>query len=681
MTRLLTSLMIVLMLLVMPSCEESRTHGTMRINLEKGTRSIVPSGYPLEVEEYRITGTGPQGADFKVETERTSITVEGLISGEWVLEAEGMNAHGDVMVRGSTVFSFSSSNTNATITLDKLMGKGSLNVTLKWDPSLIIGEAEVTLSIRPQYGSDTEKVLELTTFSEHSGTATYKGSDYEAGSYILSAKLYDNGILAAGCAEAVRIAGDQESKGEIVFDLDKNPTEPGTLEITNSTGVPVKFTIEGIEDTVEADTPVSVSLVSETESVDNFQVSWHLNGEKIGEGSVLEFTPPLGVHRLDAVASSSLIGSTGSTSVNFEAVTSVAEGVPNQGGVARNGTGGLKLGADTLVRFMPDGNLMIFSNASKAVQIGRIMRSSIHIEHEISFSSLGINGTVTTFAVEEYSSSIYKVIVGVKDPFSVKLYNYSPNNHAMTKVTEAGSGTIHIDTTIEQDVPVAYCDFATIGMKFGNRAIVTIFDRDRKYANYYVFKIDETTPENFAITNYTVFDSYTNGVLPYDSTYSKDGFALMANKDGTIIVRYRDNVVGIEEGYVKSDDLEFIENPTGMAFTSSKSVLVQTSEYLSILGQESQMEWDRKSSIPLQSSRTEGLASSPDYEFAYYVDQEENELVTLEILDNGMNVMEIARTPLEISEPDEIIISPSGINMVLYDSNNPDELAIMRIKR
>ena len=673
--------MIVLMLLVMPSCEESRTHGTMRINLEKGTRSIVPSGYPLEVEEYRITGTGPQGADFKVETERTSITVEGLISGEWVLEAEGMNAHGDVMVRGSTVFSFSSSNTNATITLDKLMGKGSLNVTLKWDPSLIIGEAEVTLSIRPQYGSDTEKVLELTTFSEHSGTATYKGSDYEAGSYILSAKLYDNGILAAGCAEAVRIAGDQESKGEIVFDLDKNPTEPGTLEITNSTGVPVKFTIEGIEDTVEADTPVSVSLVSETESVDNFQVSWHLNGEKIGEGSVLEFTPPLGVHRLDAVASSSLIGSTGSTSVNFEAVTSVAEGVPNQGGVVRNGTGGLKLGADTLVRFMPDGNLMIFSNEDETVQVGRILRNSISIEHEISYSSLGITGTVSTFAVGEYSSSIYKVLVGVNDPFSVKLYNYSPSNHSMTKTVEADASHMHIDHVEEQDVPPAYCDYAAMALKMDDSAVISIMDREKKYMNYVFFRLDETDPEDFVITNRAILGLFELGVIPYIATSSADGYAFSAPGLYTIIVTYEDNEELAYEGYIEMAADEFVDTPTGLAFTSDSTMLVQTSEYLTIIEQEAPDSWIRKTSEPMDSMSTSGLAASADYKYAYYIDNTAEEIVTLAITDSGQSCSEIARTPLMLEDADTIAISPSGINMVLIDESNPESLAIMRIKR
>ena len=520
MIRLLTTLMLAISLLALPSCEEPKTHGTMRINLEQGTRSIVPSGYPVEVEEYRITGEGPQGADFEVKTERTSITIEGLIAGEWILEAEGMNSHGDVLVRGDTVFAFSASNPSTTITLDELIGTGSLKVTLEWDPSLIVGNAEVELSIRPQYGSDTEKVLTLSSINEAAGTASYSGSGYDAGSYVLSAKLYDSGILVAGSAEAVRIAGDQESEGKIVFDLNKNPTEPGTLEIINSTGVPVTFTIEGIDDTVEADTEISVSLVSSADSVENYQVSWYLNGEKLGEGSTLKLTPSLGVHRLDAVASSSLIGSTSSATVNFEAVTSVAEGVPNQGGIVRDGTGGLNLGSDTLVHFMPNGNLMIFSNEDRTVQIGRILRNSITIEHEMSFSSLGITGTVSTFAVDEYSSSVYKVLVGVNNPFAVKLYNYSPSNHSMTKAVEANASHMHIDHTAEQDVAPVYCDHAAIALKMDNSGIIVVMDRDRKYMNYILFRLDETSPEGFVITNRSVMGLSENGIIPYLMTNS-----------------------------------------------------------------------------------------------------------------------------------------------------------------
>lgn len=681
MIRLLSTLLLALSLAVLPSCEEPKSRGTMRINLEHATRSIVPSGYPLEVEEYRITGEGPQGADFEVRTERTSITVEGLVSGEWMLEAEGMNAHGDVLVRGSTVFAFSAANPSTTITLDELIGTGSLSISLTWDPTLIVGSAEVKLSIRPQYGSDTEKELMLTSINAKAGTASYKGGGYAAGSYVLSAKLYDSGILVAGCAEAVRIAGDQESEGAIEFDLNKNPTEPGTLEIVNTTGVPVAFTISGIEETVEADTQISVSLTSSSDSVENYQVSWYLNGEKLGDGPSLTFTPSLGIHRLDAVASSSLIGSTGSTAVNFEAVTSVAEGVPNQGGIVNEGTGGLNLGSDALVRFMPNGNLMIFSNDDETVQIGRILRNSISIEHETSYSSLGITGTVSTFAVGEYSSSIYKILVGVNDPFSVKLYNYSPSNHSMTKTVEADASHMHIDHVKEQDVPPAYCDFAAMALKMDDSAVISIMDRDRKYMNYVLFRLDETDPEKFVITNRAIIGLDVLGIIPYLATSSADGYAFAAPDFYTIIVKYKDNEEIAHEGYIEMAADEFVDTPTGLAFISESTMLVQTSEYLTIIEQEAPDNWIRKTSETMDSPNTSGLIASSDYRYAYYIDQTNNEIVTLAIIDSGQSYSEIARTPLMLEDADTIVISPSGINMILMDESNPEALAIMRIKR
>ena len=681
MIRLLTTFFVAITLVVFPSCEEPKTHGTKRINLEQGTRSIVPSGYPLEVEEYRIIGQGPQGADFEVRTERTSITVEGLVSGEWLLEAEGMNAHGDVLVTGSTVFAFSASNPSTTITLDELVGTGSLSLTLSWDPSLIVGSAEVELSIRPQFGPDTETMLTLSSINTNAGTATYIGDDYEAGSYVLSAKLFDSGILVAGGAEAVRIAGNQESEGEIVFDLNKNPTEPGTLEIVNTTGVPVTFTISGIEDTVEADTEISVSLTSTADSVENYQVSWYLNGEKLGEGSSLSFSPSLGVHRLDAVAASSLIGSTSSAAVNFEAVTSVAEGVPNQGGIVRDGTGGINLGSDAIVQFMPNGNLMIFSNEDETVQVGRIIRNSITIEHETSYSSLGITGTVSTFAIGEYSSSIYKVLVGVNDPFSVKLYNYSPSNHSMTKTVEADASHMHIDHVKEKDVPPAYCDYAAMALKMDDSAIISIMDRDRKYMNYVFFRIDETDPEEFVRTNRSILGLDALGIIPYLATSSADGYAFACPDFYTIIVKYMENKQGAYEAYIDMDADPYVETPTGLAYISDSTMLVQTSEYLTLIEEEDIDNWVRKSSEEMDSPNTSGLTSSADYKYAYYIDHTSEEIVTLAITDSGQSYNEIARTPLLLEDADTIAISPSGINMVLIDESNPESLAIMRIKR
>ena len=55
------AVMLLAVLLVFASCETGSDHATLRVNLRKDSRSIVPADYPLEIESYRISGTGPGG--------------------------------------------------------------------------------------------------------------------------------------------------------------------------------------------------------------------------------------------------------------------------------------------------------------------------------------------------------------------------------------------------------------------------------------------------------------------------------------------------------------------------------------------------------------------------------------------------------------------------------------------
>ena len=296
---------------LLSSCEQGQSHATLRVNLRKD-RSIVPAGYPLEIESYRITGDGPGDESFSIETNKETISLEGLVIGEWSILAEGLNSQKDVLVTGSTTHRLSVTNGSCTIVLEDLTGEGSLEIVLLWDPVRINNEASIELELTPQYGEKETRNLELTSFDTEAGRATYTGSGYASGSYVLSARLFDGSVQIAGFVEAVRIAGDQTSSGEIEFDLDKYPIDPGTLELEDNTGVPVSCIITGIEDTVEADIPITVTIESETDDVSQFIISWYLDGNLIGTGAEVEFTPEVGTHRLDVVASTSKLGTSGS---------------------------------------------------------------------------------------------------------------------------------------------------------------------------------------------------------------------------------------------------------------------------------------------------------------------------------------------------------------------------------
>ena len=81
----------------------------------------------------------------------------------------------------------------------------------------------------------------------------------------------------------------------------------------------------------------------------------------------------------------------------------------------------------------------------------------------------------------------------------------------------------------------------------------------------------------------------------------------------------------------------------------------------------------------LGGSEAAALTVSKDYEFAYYIDITENQLVTLSLDVNGASWEELERTDLPEDNLDEMIISPSGRNLMLFDKDNTDRIVLMRI--
>ena len=156
---------------LLSACEQGQSHATLRVNLRKD-RSIVPAGYPLEIESYRITGDGPGDESFSIETNKETISLEGLVIGEWSILAEGLNSQKDVLVTGSTTHRLSVTNGSCTIVLEDLTGEGSLEVVLLWDPVRINNEASIELELTPQYGEKETRSLELTSFDTEAGRAT-----------------------------------------------------------------------------------------------------------------------------------------------------------------------------------------------------------------------------------------------------------------------------------------------------------------------------------------------------------------------------------------------------------------------------------------------------------------------------------------------------------------------------
>ena len=370
-------------LLLATACQEAQKTADLRVTLDDSIdRTLVPKDpEEFKVVKYRITCQAREGGDpITLDTIRSSIVFQGLPLGTYDISATGRNESGQDIVSGSSEFNLTGSNTSATIVLNRLIGSGHISITFTWDKDLV-GKPSVHVTLTPmdgQEGNTIEKTLEASGSS-----ATFTANDLPSGSYRLTAKLMDKGVSVAGCVEAVRIADKSTVSAEIPFNLDKLPSSPGNITLENQAGIPIACTIEGVEEgqTVQAQQELEVDLVTDGLEEMSVQVEWYLDGSPVGSGRSITLTPQPGQHRLDVVASTDKLGSSGSTTIKFEAALLGDIGVPVMGGrVTEAGVDGLSLSGDMVMDFLVDGNLMIVDNDANRIQTCAIVRNTLRLD-------------------------------------------------------------------------------------------------------------------------------------------------------------------------------------------------------------------------------------------------------------------------------------------------------------
>ena len=411
--------------------EESANRSTLHLSMEKGgnaTRSLLPKDTPLEVSRYMIEGQGPQDSSFSVMSNTDSIAVEGLLIGQWTLNAVGQNTQGVDLVRGSTNITLTKEPTEAVITLNELSGSGTMDVTLQWDYQMIANPA-LDVKIYDSEGNYTTLTPLINNIN--SGEAKYSAL-YPSGSYLLQAKLYSGSIVVAGCAEVVRIVGGKSTEGLIELSLDKYTTIPTTLTLVNNLGIPVECSITGLSEAIPALDPVTTTLVVlNEEDAGTLDVHWYLDGELISSNHSCTFIPSSGKHRLDVIAKGALLASSGSASITFTALVEGTTGVPVAINKVEDGTDGLHIGMDAHVAFLPDGKLVLASNQHQTIQICRIVRDSLEVLHTYTEID-GFNAaSVTDIFVDQLT---YRVGIADSANPGLTIYQYDIYSSSLTKL-------------------------------------------------------------------------------------------------------------------------------------------------------------------------------------------------------------------------------------------------------
>ncbi|MDY5932227.1 MAG: hypothetical protein SPJ34_09405 [Candidatus Ornithospirochaeta sp.] len=679
-----TLLAIMAILIMLCSCQEQTNRASLRILLEKDTRTIAPEGYPLDVTKYRITGSGPGGASFDITTGKTSVSLTGLVIGTWSLRAEGLNENGDIMVYGETEFQLSMNSTSTTITLSTLYGSGSLSLSFSWDPARI-SSPKLDLTLTSQYGSKDSITLTPTAFSASEGTASFSGSGYPSGSYVLSARLYSGEVLAAGSVEAVRIAGNKTSTGSIAFDLDKYPDNPGSLNLVNQTGVPVSCSIEGVSDTTLVGNSVVASLASDSGDISGFQIQWYLDGAFIGEGISASFTPSAGVHRIDAVASTSRLGSSGSCGKNFETVLNTAEGIPVVGGVIRTSETSLVLGAKPVIRFLPDGKVLAISNAAKLVQICSLLRNTLSIEKTYTFEELGITAAeVKDVQATQLTEAASKLVMAADSPASTFLFNYSHENPIMIKSRESKgdygvhSGTQYPIGSYRKILMLPLYDFAFIlghQADMGGSYLIAKRYLESTDAAYNAGSLNLRTSFHLALRStptvtavnpegsMCVVGCEAGGFYAYAPSRITDPYFKM---EVACTVDLKNKTSGLR-------NMSFI-GYSQIAFATATSIGVATASA-------SNYQFALTSQQSIGERVVEDMKTTDDYAYTYIIDSAGNSVWTLKPNEDRTQMVGLGDLSLPVPDMNAIEISGSGTNALVYNRDSADSIVLLRINR
>ncbi len=296
--------------------------GSLTISIGDGvSRTLLPD-LSMDPASYQVDGSGPGGASFsETVTGSSSVTVEGLAFGEWEVTVTAFNDEATAIGAATgTVTVHSNASATLELTVVPYDGFGTLSLDLAWSPG-DIDIAQVESTLMPANGAT--RTLDFTV-NGGAGSASFSADDVATGYHTLSLKLLDNGALAMGAVEVVRIVKDATTSGSFTF---ANLNKPGggiDVNITPSLGDPLTVSIAGASATKASGDTMNLTA-SNAEAV-NATYVWYVNGESAATGSSFAFDDSwtAGYYRIDVTAFSADGSRAGSAGVDVEVTEGTA---------------------------------------------------------------------------------------------------------------------------------------------------------------------------------------------------------------------------------------------------------------------------------------------------------------------------------------------------------------------
>ncbi len=302
-----------------PSEIEQSKMSSIVLNLSNSTKTLTPD-IDMDINEYQISGIGPDNSSFSISTEQQTIQIPNLKFGEWIINVIAKNINGISLGNGSAVVTIKTGeSSNVNIVIKPFEGNGSLDLKVLWNMS-DIGTPSIEAKLVSINNVNTNLEFQITN-----GSGTYLNNFIPAGYYTLNLKLMDNGIVVSGAVEIVRILNDQNTKGVFEFFEVNNPGGNININIQHEMNNPIELSLSGHQNEIQAGDQMSITptVPNNTEAV---TYVWYLNGEFYStENKLLIKQLDGGNYRLDAIVFTVDGKRAGSTSFLFKVTGSLAE--------------------------------------------------------------------------------------------------------------------------------------------------------------------------------------------------------------------------------------------------------------------------------------------------------------------------------------------------------------------
>lgn len=315
------SLLLVLFFSCLPPTTD--TAGALTVSFSPSgvvNRSILPDT-DMNIASYVVTGSGPGGASFIAETSATSVFVNGLAFGDWIVTVEAKNGDGVVIAGGAgTATVHTGESSTVDVTVRPLAGVGTLDLAVTWNAADTELPA-IDSQLIPAAGEPRTLDFAIT----NGDTGTFLAGDVPTGYHTLIVKLLDNGQLAMGAVEVVRIVNGGTSTGSFDFPEINKPGGNVIVNVTPEMADPLTVSIDGAISMLALGQNMTVTA-NVAESVGNVVYVWYVNGESVGTGDTLTFGSGLGigVYRLDVTAVTADGTRAGSAGVTFHVWSGVS---------------------------------------------------------------------------------------------------------------------------------------------------------------------------------------------------------------------------------------------------------------------------------------------------------------------------------------------------------------------